>query len=131
MTVHGLTFKVAAVDPNGDPVDLQAKKDQAQQWVDNHQEVLQTESSNFQVKNTAWDESGEDYGWARWRFSTDEDLDQMRDSVKDWLDSNFQWWAITYHQCDHDEAAETRDRCRPDKEFTSSTSPPDAVLELA
>jgi len=129
MAVHMLRVTVAPVDPNGDPVDLQAKKDTVQNWVYNHQEVLVLESESFSTGSLDGVDPVTEFARGSWRFHWDEDPVSMKDEITSWLDSNFQWWVVAYHQCDHDEpdAAD----CGWDEEFTSSTTPPDAVTELS
>lgn len=132
MAVHNLRLTVATVDPNGDPVDLQARKEEAQNWVDNHQELLKPLSSTFITGNTDPEGgTGSDYARGSWRFAWDEDPVAMKDEIGSWLQNHFQWWAVAYHQCDHDEDAGERPGCSWDHEWTSSDpAPPASVVEL-
>ena len=127
MTVHNLRLTVATVDPSGNPVDLGARKTEAQNWVDNHQEVLQPQSEEFSVGNTEENGSGTDYARGSWRFAWSEDPVAMKDTIVTWLNNNFQWWAVAYHECDHDE--EARGGCSWDNEWTAGSPPPE-LLEL-
>jgi len=129
MTVHNIRLAASTVNPNGDPVDVQVKKTEAEDWADSHDEVLETERAAFRASNTAIDGSGTDYYYASFRFAWTEDPTQLKSEVSNWLTDNFEWWVVSYHECNHDGGADTRSGCEWDNEW-SHGSPPSPLLKL-
>lgn len=104
MSSHCLEIYTSQTDENGDEItDWQARKDTVQTWLDNHEEVLQTESSEFSLGEAGLDGSGTAYAQGLFRFDWTEDAAALKDDVGTWLTNNFEWWRIRYHECTHDE----------------------------
>lgn len=130
MPAHMLQVATATTNATGAAADLGARKTQAQNFVDNHSEVLSEQASSFAVRNTAEDGSGVDYGSASWRFDFAEALPALKTVLEAWLTGNFEWAAYRYHECDHTDDA--REGCSWDHAWETGTVPPDvrAAMQL-
>lgn len=122
MAIHNLQVITATVDSNDLEVDLAAEKQTIVNWVANYQEVLETQRADFSTGNTEMDGSGTDYAMGSWRFALEEDPLQMKDTIATYLNNNFKWWIVRYHQCDHDE--QDRQGCSWDNRWTGGASLP-------
>lgn len=124
MACHNIQVYTSHNDSNGDKItDVQSKKDTVQNWLDNHQEVLKTQSSEFSSANTAIGGEGTDYYMGSFRFHWDENPTQLKDDIATWLTNNFEWWYVRYHECDHDQ--EKRSGCSWSNEWEHGSVPND------
>lgn len=103
MTVHNIQIYVAQTYQNGDPVDYEGDKSTVQNWINNHEERLGTQRSEFSEGNTAEDGSGVPYYSGSWRFDFTHNREALLNPLTGILTDRYEWAVVRWHECDHDE----------------------------
>ena len=109
MTVHMIRIKAEK------SVSLDKAQSVVGNWISNHLEVLKEERSGLSVANTEMDDSGIDYFRGSWRFSLEDDKQNLISEIEEDLSQVVNWYVVKYHKCNHDEDADSRGNCSWDE----------------
>lgn len=103
-----------------DSVSFSDVESTVQSWKDNHEEVLtEKRSSLSHIEKDEYNKVEQFRGF--WRFSLNEDKQNLIDEIENALKNNFKWWVVRHHLCDHDETE--RGDCSWDYENSQGTVP--------
>lgn len=94
-------IRVVCERPNDVPLD-DIKKG-ARDWVNNHNEVLETQSMSIQEQPINIDNpQSKTHLRGNWRFSLDSTKQNLIDQIENKLQKWVSWYIVGYHGCDHD-----------------------------